>query len=209
MTEVRRTLPRMSSAVALVLVTAWASVLSAALMPAWGQAGQSPAPGWDFRPVGRVSAAGPRVLLIYDMEGLAGQTSPATFRFNHQEAYPRGREYLVANLNAVIAVETSLTPHHLWTMLASIELAQGRVRGTRPNAARTLDIDVLLIDDIVMNSSDLTLPHPRMHLRKFVLVPLLEIAPDICIPGWGAASKLLAHTVDSEPRKLGHNRAWN
>ena len=112
-------------------------------------------------------------------------------------------------LNAVIAVETSLTPHHLWTMLASIELAQGRVRGTRPNAARTLDIDVLLIDDIVMNSSDLTLPHPRMHLRKFVLVPLLEIAPDICIPGWGAASKLLAHTVDSEPRKLGHNRAWN
>lgn len=103
MTEVRRTLPRMSSAVALVLVTAWASVLSAALMPAWGQAGQSPAPGWDFRPVGRVSAAGPRVLLIYDMEGLAGiDRHEMTVCGADSAAYRTGQDRLVTDVNAVI-----------------------------------------------------------------------------------------------------------
>ncbi len=100
-------------------------------------------------------------------------------------------------------------PHQLWALVASIELTQGRVRGGASNAARTLDIDVLLVDDIVINTRDIVLPHPRMHLRKFVLLPLLEITPDISIPGWGAASKLLRHTVDSEPRKIAHNKLWN
>lgn len=108
-------------------------------------------------------------------------------------------------LNAVIKVKTSLKPQQLWTLIAGIELARGRARSGTANAARTLDIDVLLFDDMVMNTSALVLPHPRMHLRKFVLLPLLEIAPDITIPGWGAASKLLPHTIDSEPRKLSHN----
>lgn len=112
-------------------------------------------------------------------------------------------------LNAVIAVETLLTPHQLWTVVAGIEHARGRVRGTAPNAARTLDIDVLLVDDMAMSGCDLVLPHPRMHLRKFVLLPLLDIAPDATIPGRGLASKLLPHTIDSEPRKLSHNCLWN
>lgn len=112
-------------------------------------------------------------------------------------------------LNAVIAIETTLTPLQLWHHTSAIEQAHGRTRNGEKNAARTLDIDVLLYDDIIMNSSQLILPHPRMHLRKFVLQPLLEIAPDIVIPEQGEAVQRLTHIADADARKLSHNSAWN
>ena len=80
-------------------------------------------------------------------------------------------------LNAVVALETELTPLMLLRELLAIERDLGRSRTFR-NAPRTLDLDLLLIDDIMLESAELTLPHPRLHERAFVLVPLAEIAPD-------------------------------
>jgi len=79
-------------------------------------------------------------------------------------------------LNAVVALETELTPLVLLRELLAIERDLGRTRTFR-NAPRTLDLDLLLIDDIMLESAELTLPHPRLHERAFVLVPLAEIAP--------------------------------
>jgi 2-amino-4-hydroxy-6-hydroxymethyldihydropteridine diphosphokinase len=96
----------------------------------------------------------------------------------------------------------------LWEYVQGIELTHGRVRSSEQNAARTLDIDLLLFGDAVMNTATLVLPHPRMHLRKFVLIPLLEIAPAISIPGLGRASDLLTHLFESDPRKVHSIPAW-
>lgn len=112
-------------------------------------------------------------------------------------------------LNAVISVATSLTPTQLWQHTSVIEQSQGRARRGEKNAARTLDIDLLLFGDIVMNTTILVLPHPRMHLRKFVLQPLLEVAPAINIPGRGSAADLLAKIAGDDARKVSHNSSWN
>ncbi len=93
-------------------------------------------------------------------------------------------------INAVAAVSTALSPRELLDALLGIELNHGRVRQFA-NAPRTLDLDVLLYDDVEVNESGLTIPHPRMHERAFVLAPLAEIAPLCEIPGHGRVSELL------------------
>ena len=80
-------------------------------------------------------------------------------------------------INAVVALDTDLAPHDLLAKLQAIETASGRERPYR-NAPRTLDLDLLMHGDRVLDTPTLTLPHPRMHQRAFVLVPLAEIAPD-------------------------------
>ncbi len=90
-------------------------------------------------------------------------------------------------INAVALVETTLSPRALLAALFDIEAQFDRRRDFR-NAPRTLDLDLLLYDDLVLDSADLQLPHPRMHLRAFVLEPLLEIAPACTIPGRGTAA---------------------
>ena len=82
-------------------------------------------------------------------------------------------------------------PHDLLKALLEIEHNHGRVR-EYPNAPRTLDLDILMYDDLQCDEHCLILPHPRMHQRAFVLQPLLEIAPDCRIPGRGAVAELLA-----------------
>lgn len=89
-------------------------------------------------------------------------------------------------VNAVAKIETALTPQALLQALLHIEHQHGRERTTR-NAPRTLDLDVLLYDDMQLHEPGLTIPHPQMHLRAFVLQPLLEIAPHVVIPGVGSA----------------------
>lgn len=111
-------------------------------------------------------------------------------------------------VNAVIAVRTTLSPHALWLATTRIEALHGRVRSGGRNAARTLDIDLLLCGDSVNHTADLTLPHPRMHERDFVLVPLLEIAPELVIPNHGNARDCLVAIGPTDIRKLGHNSAW-
>jgi len=85
-------------------------------------------------------------------------------------------------LNAVVLVETELSPRALLALARSIEAAAGRVRRER-HGPRTLDIDVLLYGDRVLREQGLTIPHPRMTRRRFVLEPLAEVAPDWAVPG--------------------------
>lgn len=98
-------------------------------------------------------------------------------------------------VNAVVQVETTLSPHDLLTHLTEIEQRHGRVRGEK-NGPRTLDLDILLFNEWAIDDERLVTPHPRMHQRPFVLVPLLEIAPDVFIPDRGFARLLLA-TLDA------------
>ncbi len=93
-------------------------------------------------------------------------------------------------INAVAALETSLSPQDLLSALFVIEAQFGRRRDFF-RAPRTLDLDLLLFDDLILDSPALQLPHPRMHLRAFVVAPLLEIAPDCRIPGRGSAAAWL------------------
>src|SRR5215207_71179 len=79
-----------------------------------------------------------------------------------------------AFLNAVVAIETDRDAHDILQLLLRIEREFGRVR-TEPNSPRTLDLDLILYGDRVVNTPDLVLPHPRMHERDFVVVPLSEI----------------------------------
>jgi 2-amino-4-hydroxy-6-hydroxymethyldihydropteridine diphosphokinase len=86
-------------------------------------------------------------------------------------------------VNAVVALQTPLSGEELLRRLLEVEREFGRDRQRTPrNGPRTLDLDLLLVDDVVLNSPQLTLPHPEMVRRRFVLAPLAEIAPDLIHP---------------------------
>jgi len=96
--------------------------------------------------------------------------------------------------NAVVALETSVEPYALLLALLDIELRLGRKRrgaDAQIKSPRRVDLDLLLHGPLLMRSAPLTLPHPRMHERAFVLRPLLDLAPDIELPGVGPAARLL------------------
>ena len=93
-------------------------------------------------------------------------------------------------INAVACVDTTLAAPELLTALFSTEADFGRIRQQK-NGPRRLDLDLLLYDDLLLETPDLVLPHPRMHLRAFVLAPLAEIAPDLLIPGRGSVAAWL------------------
>jgi 2-amino-4-hydroxy-6-hydroxymethyldihydropteridine diphosphokinase len=93
-------------------------------------------------------------------------------------------------INAVALLETTLAPVALLGELLDIEQRFGRQRGAK-NGPRTLDLDLLLYDDCHVELPELTLPHPRLHLRAFVLQPLAELAPDLRLPGRGHISAWL------------------
>lgn len=109
-------------------------------------------------------------------------------------------------INAVAALDTTLDAPALLAACLAIERLHGRTRpqagsqagtqsvappGSGHHAARTLDLDLLLHGSVMLNTASLTLPHPRMHLRAFVLAPLCEIAPQLLIPGQGPVSDCL------------------
>jgi 2-amino-4-hydroxy-6-hydroxymethyldihydropteridine diphosphokinase len=106
-------------------------------------------------------------------------------------------------VNAVAKIETDLTPQALLKALLQIEHQHGRERTYR-NAPRTLDMDVLLYGDMQLHEHGLTIPHPQMHRRAFVLRPLLEISPDISIPGVGKAERALEKCQDQVLSRI-HN----
>ncbi len=91
-------------------------------------------------------------------------------------------------LNAVVELDTQLSPRELLELAHRLETAAGRERhpGAERNAPRTLDVDVLLVGDLVVDEPDLVVPHPRMGERRFVLQPLSDLAPDDVPAGWGA-----------------------
>lgn len=94
-------------------------------------------------------------------------------------------------VNAVAALESSLSARALLARLQAIEDQQGRVRGGQRWGPRTLDLDLLLHGDEVIDEAELTVPHPGLARRNFVLLPLLELVPGIEIPGQGPAATLL------------------
>ena len=104
-------------------------------------------------------------------------------------------------VNAVAKIETALSPHEVLEALLAIELKHGRQRSL-PNGPRTLDMDLLLYGGLQHHEAGLTIPHPRMHERAFVLLPLTEIAPDAVIPGKGPAREWLEKCADQQLRKL-------
>ncbi|OOG60116.1 2-amino-4-hydroxy-6-hydroxymethyldihydropteridine diphosphokinase [Rhodanobacter sp. C03] len=94
-------------------------------------------------------------------------------------------------VNAAVLVDTSLSPHALLDGLLEIEQRAGRVRAER-NGPRTLDLDLLHVEGVQLDDARLTLPHPRMTERAFVLLPLHDLAPTLRLPGQGTVAELLA-----------------
>ena len=101
-------------------------------------------------------------------------------------------------INGVVALETRLTPRELLDALLRIEREFGRERDSGPRwGPRSLDLDLLLHGDAIVEQAGLRLPHPHLHERAFALVPLLEIAADILIPGQGSARDALSRLETS------------
>jgi 2-amino-4-hydroxy-6-hydroxymethyldihydropteridine diphosphokinase len=114
-----------------------------------------------------------------------------------QEVAQRQPDYV----NAVCVVETLLEPQTLLEKLLAIEHAFGRTR-TGWHASRTLDLDLIDFDGQTLQTPMLTLPHPRAHLRAFVLLPLIEIAPEAQLPGHGSVTALLPSVADQPIRRV-------
>ena len=104
-------------------------------------------------------------------------------------------------INAVAELHTTLAPLVLLHHLQTIEGQQGR---TRPfhHAPRTLDLDLLLYGDVLLNTPQLSLPHPRLHLRAFVLRPLAELSPQLMVPGLGQIGPWLMAVADQRVEVL-------
>lgn len=105
-------------------------------------------------------------------------------------------------LNAVIEVLTELSATDLLAGLQEIEVKYGRVRPSVANSARTADLDLLLLSGEAYSDSHLTLPHPRIQERAFVLYPLHELDPALQIPGQGRVDELLAAVAEQDIEKL-------
>jgi 2-amino-4-hydroxy-6-hydroxymethyldihydropteridine diphosphokinase len=104
-------------------------------------------------------------------------------------------------INAVAALATALDADTLLDELFAIERRFGRIRAEK-NGPRTLDLDLLLYDDLVRDTPHLHLPHPRLHLRAFVVAPLAEIAPDCRIPGRGSVAAWLPAVANQRIERL-------
>ena len=111
-----------------------------------------------------------------------------------------------AFVNAAAVLDTTLDARALLDAMLGIERDFGRDRATDGSdrwGARTLDLDLLLYGDAVIDEPGLRVPHPHLHQRAFALVPLVEIAPDIVIPGHGRASEIVAAMVTGDIHALG------
>jgi len=134
-------------------------------------------------PVQQVEAA------LQAIAGLPGVTLLA--RSSCYRTAPVGYAEQPDFINAVCQVRTTLTPQALLSALLEVEQAFGRVRTFR-NAPRVLDLDLLLVEGVALDTEFLTLPHPRMHERAFVMLPLAEMAPDTQVGEHGKAADIAA-----------------
>jgi 2-amino-4-hydroxy-6-hydroxymethyldihydropteridine diphosphokinase len=139
-----------------------------------------------------VERAAQRLAGIRDTR-FVGQSS--LFRTAPLEA--NGDDYV----NAVVRIDTRLTASQLLQALQAIEQDFGRER-PYPNAPRTLDLDLLLYGSQTMSTDSLTVPHPRLTQRAFVLIPLLQLDPLIVIPGRGPAHEFVPAVADQAIRKI-------
>ncbi|MGC1377331.1 MAG: 2-amino-4-hydroxy-6-hydroxymethyldihydropteridine diphosphokinase [Anaerolineales bacterium] len=117
------------------------------------------------------------------------------------ETQPWGYTDQPAFLNMVVYAETDLSPLELLTHLKALEQTLGRVPSFR-NGPRLIDLDILFYDDLMLDAPPLALPHPRLHERAFVLVPLADLAPGLVHPRLGRSVGQLLETVDRRGVRL-------
>jgi len=98
------------------------------------------------------------------------------------ETEPNGFNSHNEFINMVISFNANLSPLDLLQKINNLELGHGRIRNKGITEDRTIDIDILFYDDLILENENLTIPHPRLHLRNFVLTPLLDIEPDLIHP---------------------------
>ena len=134
----------------------------------------------------------PRQQLLDAMEALANLPDTRLLQRSHlYRTPPWGVLEQPPFINAAVELDTALSPHALLDALLAIEQRAGRVRAER-NGPRTLDLDLLHVDGVQLDDPQLTLPHPRMAERAFVLLPLHDIAPTLRLSGQATVAELLA-----------------
>jgi 2-amino-4-hydroxy-6-hydroxymethyldihydropteridine diphosphokinase len=137
--------------------------------------------------------ANPRVQVENGLRALAGLADTRLVRRSRlYRSAPWGRADQPEFVNAVAQLDTTLTPQVLLYAVLAIERQAGRERDATRWGPRVLDLDILLYGDLVLDTPGLHLPHPHLHERVFVLMPLCEIAPELQIPGRGRVDVLLA-----------------
>ena len=130
--------------------------------------------------------------IVDDLEGVA-VAAVSSFRETEPVEYLDQPRFV----NAAAALTTELPPLALLHALLDVERELGRTRAGPRYGPRTVDLDLLLYDDIVLAEPGLSIPHPRLHERRFVLEPLVELDPHLIVPGRGAAAEILRDLRDS------------
>jgi 2-amino-4-hydroxy-6-hydroxymethyldihydropteridine diphosphokinase len=142
--------------------------------------------------------------------GIAALTRTADIRFIDQSPIYRTEpvDYQDQDwfVNCVVKIETDLDPLSLLDFIKSIEHAAGRVQDTIRFGPRVLDLDIILYDDVVLDDSRLTIPHPRMHKRRFVLKPICDIDPDINHPVLQRTMLSLLENLDEKEQRISEYR---
>lgn len=111
-------------------------------------------------------------------------------------------------LNAVVEIHTSLTPDHLLRLLIGLESALGRPTTRGRNTPRPLDLDILYSGELVIDTATLSLPHPRLAVRRFVLQPLADVRPDFLLPGEKRHVQQLLAALPATPRAELFRAVW-
>lgn len=106
--------------------------------------------------------------------------------------------------NVCLLIESSLSVESIFNKILKIEKDMGRLKSGNKYSDRCIDIDILFVENIIVNSKNLIIPHPRLHLRKFVLTPMLDIAPDLIHPILNKSIKQLELECDDndQPKKI-------
>jgi 2-amino-4-hydroxy-6-hydroxymethyldihydropteridine diphosphokinase len=141
---------------------------------------------------------------LANLKAAIGNLTPQMAVKNKSSVYetpPWGFTAQAEFLNQVIMAETYLKPQALLSHLKRLETALGRIPNFQ-NGPRLIDIDILFFDDLVLDTPPLVIPHPRLHQRAFVLVPLAEIAPDLVHPIFGKPIHKLLDDMDRSDIKL-------
>ena len=155
--------------------------------------------------VGLGSNLGDREGLIADaISALGSQPAIEVIQVSSlRETEPWGPVEQPRFLNGAVAVETDLPPRELLEALLDVERRLGRARDDEERwGPRTIDLDLLLYGNLVLDEPGLDVPHPRLHERRFALEPLAELAPDALVPGRGTAAELL-RALDTPPQETG------